>query len=402
MAISIDRDLCTGCGICVEICPFNGVKLDEENIAVLLDACNECGACVDECPVEAISITVIKEGIIDVSLYSGVWTFAEQRDGKLTRVARQLVGKARQLADILGVRVETVLLGHNIADLAQELIQCGTDNVYLIDHPLLENYQTDLYTKAIYDLTMEKKPEIFIFGATHMGRDLAPRLAQRITTGLTADCTELTIDEVERLLLQTRPAFGGNIMATITCKNHRPQMATVRPGVFREPEKDPTRKGNVINITPGISESNILTHLVKFLKLEKKIVKLEEAEVIVSGGRGLKKPENFSIIQELADLLGGEVGASRAAVDAGWISKDHQVGQTGKTVSPKLYIACGISGAIQHRAGMQTSETIVAINKDPEAPIFKIADIGLVGDLFKVVPELISVLKAKKGKEMVV
>ncbi|MBA7596515.1 Caffeyl-CoA reductase-Etf complex subunit CarE [subsurface metagenome] len=402
MAISIDRDLCNGCGLCVEICPFNGVKLDEENIAVLLDACNECGACIDECPVEAISVTVIKEGIIDVSKYSGVWTFAEQRDGKLTRVARQLVGKARQLADILGVRVETVLLGHNITDLAQELIQCGADNVYLIDHPLLENYQTDLYTKAIYDLTIEKKPEVFIFGATHMGRDLAPRLAQRITTGLTADCTELTIDEVERLLLQTRPAFGGNIMATITCKNHRPQMATVRPGVFREPEKDPTRKGNVINITPEISESNILTHLVKFLKLEKKIVKLEEAEVIVSGGRRLKKPENFSLIQELADLLGGEVGASRAAVDAGWISKDHQVGQTGKTVSPKLYIACGISGAIQHRAGMQTSETIVAINKDPEAPIFKIADIGIVGDLFKVVPELISVFKAKKEKEMVV
>ncbi len=402
MAISIDRDLCNGCGLCVEICPFNGVKLDEENIAVLLDACNECGACIDECPVEAISVTVIKEGIIDVSQYSGVWTFAEQRDGKLTRVARQLVGKARQLADILGVRVETVLLGHNITDLAQELIQCGADNVYLIDHPLLENYQTDLYTKAIYDLTIEKKPEVFIFGATHMGRDLAPRLAQRITTGLTADCTELTIDEVERLLLQTRPAFGGNIMATITCKNHRPQMATVRPGVFREPEKDPTRKGNVINITPEISESNILTHLVKFLKLEKKIVKLEEAEVIVSGGRGLKKPENFSLIQELADLLGGEVGASRAAVDAGWISKDHQVGQTGKTVSPKLYIACGISGAIQHRAGMQTSETIVAINKDPEAPIFKIADIGIVGDLFRVVPELISVLKVKKEKEMIV
>ncbi|MCK4376993.1 MAG: FAD-binding protein [Actinomycetia bacterium] len=402
MAISIDRDLCNGCGLCVEICPFNGVKLDEENIAVLLDACNECGACIDECPVEAISVTVIKEGIIDVSQYSGVWTFAEQRDGKLTRVARQLVGKARQLADILGVRVETVLLGHDIANLAQELIQCGADNVYIIDHPLLENYQTDLYTKAIYDLTIEKKPEVFIFGATHMGRDLAPRLAQRITTGLTADCTELTIDEVERLLLQTRPAFGGNIMATITCKNHRPQMATVRPGVFREPEKDPTRKGNVINITPEISESNILTHLVKFLKLEKKIVKLEEAEVIVSGGRGLKKPENFSLIQELADLLGGEVGASRAAVDAGWISKDHQVGQTGKTVSPKLYIACGISGAIQHRAGMQTSETIVAINKDPEAPIFKIADIGIVGDLFRVVPELISVLKVKKEKEMVV
>lgn len=402
MAISIDRDLCNGCGLCVEICPFNGVKLDEENIAVLLDACNECGACIDECPVEAISVTVIKEGIIDVSQYSGVWTFAEQRDGKLTRVARQLVGKARQLADILGVRVETVLLGHDIANLAQELIQCGADNVYLIDHPLLENYQTDLYTKAIYDLTIEKKPEVFIFGATHTGRDLAPRLAQRITTGLTADCTELTIDEVERLLLQTRPAFGGNIMATITCKNHRPQVATVRPGVFREPEKDPTRKGNVINITPEISESNILTHLVKFLKLEKKIVKLEEAEVIVSGGRGLKKPESFSLIQELADLLGGEVGASRAAVDAGWISKDHQVGQTGKTVSPKLYIACGISGAIQHRAGMQTSETIVAINKDPEAPIFKIADIGIVGDLFKVVPELISVLKVKKEKEMVV
>ncbi len=402
MAIYINRDLCSGCGLCVEICPFNGVKLDEEDIAILLDACNECGACIDECPVEAISIELIKEGVIDISKYSGIWTFAEQRDGKLTRVAKQLVGKARQLADILGVRVESVLLGHNIAELAQELIQCGADNVYLIDHPMLENYQTDLYTKAIYDLTMEKKPEIFIFGATHMGRDLAPRLAQRIQTGLTADCTELTVDETERHLLQTRPAFGGNIMATITCKNHRPQMATVRPGVFREPEKDLSREGNVINIKPDISKSYILSRLVKFLKLEKKIVKLEEAEVIVSGGRGLKGPENFPLIQELADLLGGEVGASRAAVDAGWISKDHQVGQTGKTVSPKLYIACGISGAIQHRAGMQASETIVAINKDPDAPIFKIADFGIVGDLFKVIPELISVLKAKKEKEMVV
>lgn len=402
MAIYINRDLCSGCGLCVEICPFNGVKLDEEDVAILLDACTECGACVDECPVEAISIELIKEGVIDISKYSGIWTFAEQRDGKLTRVAKQLVGKARQLADILGVRVESVLLGHNIAELAQELIQCGADNVYLIDHPMLENYQTDLYTKAIYDLTMEKKPEIFIFGATHMGRDLAPRLAQRIQTGLTADCTELTVDETERHLLQTRPAFGGNIMATITCKNHRPQMATVRPGVFREPEKDLSREGNVINIKPDISKSYILSRLVKFLKLEKKIVKLEEAEVIVSGGRGLKGPENFPLIQELADLLGGEVGASRAAVDAGWISKDHQVGQTGKTVSPKLYIACGISGAIQHRAGMQASETIVAINKDPDAPIFKIADFGIVGDLFKVIPELISVLKAKKEKEMVV
>ena len=402
MAIYINRDLCSGCGLCVEICPFNGVKLDEEDVAILLDACNECGACIDECPVEAISIELIKEGVIDISKYSGIWTFAEQRDGKLTRVAKQLVGKARQLADILGVRVESVLLGHNIAELAQELIQCGADNVYLIDHPMLENYQTDLYTKAIYDLTMEKKPEIFIFGATHMGRDLAPRLAQRIQTGLTADCTELTIDETERHLLQTRPAFGGNIMATITCKNHRPQMATVRPGVFREPEKDLSREGNVINIKPNILESDILSRLVKYLKLEKKLVKLEEAEVIVSGGRGLKGPENFPLIQELADLLGGEVGASRAAVDAGWISKDHQVGQTGKTVSPKLYIACGISGAIQHRAGMQTSETIIAINKDPDAPIFKIADFGIVGDLFKVIPELISVLKAKKEKEMVV
>ena len=402
MAIYINRELCTGCELCVEICPFNGVKLDEEGIAVLLDACNECGACVDECPVEAISIEVIKEGVIDISQYSGVWTFAEQRDGKLTRVARQLVGKARQLADVLGARVESILLGHNITELSQELIQCGADNVYLVDNPLLKNYQTDLYTKAIHDLTMEKKPEIFIFGATHMGRDLAPRLAQRIQTGLTADCTELTIDDTERHLLQTRPAFGGNIMATITCKNHRPQMATVRPGVFREPEKDLSREGNVINIKPNILESDILSHLVKYLKLEKKIVKLEEAEVIVSGGRGLKKPENFSLIQELADLLGGEVGASRATVDAGWISKDHQVGQTGKTVSPKIYIACGISGAIQHRAGMQASETIVAINKDPDAPIFKIADFGIVGDLFKVIPELISVLKAKKAKEMVV
>jgi electron transfer flavoprotein alpha subunit len=320
-----------------------------------------------------------------------VLVFAEQRDNKISRVVLELLGKAKELADKLNVKTAAILLTDKDNNLSKELIKYGADKVYLAESNLLKNYQTDLYTKVIADHIQETKPQIVIYGATHIGRDLAPRIAQRINTGLTADCTGLDITE-DDLLLQTRPAFGGNIMAQIICKKHRPQMSTVRPGVMKM--KEPSeRKGDIIKINPDISEKDIMVKVLNIVKECKKKVNLEEAEIIVSGGRGLGKKENFKLIEELASLLCGEVGASRAAVDSGWISKDNQVGQTGKTVRPKLYLAIGISGSIQHKAGMQNSDLIIAINKDPDAPIFEVADYGIVDDLFKIVPELITALK---------
>ena len=327
---------------------------------------------------------VIKEG-------EEVLVFAEQRNNKIARVVFELLGKARELADKLNVRSAAILLTDKDLNLSKELISYGVDKVYLAESPLLKHYQTDIYTKVISEHIQKTKPQIVLYGATHIGRDLAPRIAQRINTGLTADCTGLDITE-ENLLLQTRPAFGGNLMAQILCKKHRPQMSTVRPGVMkmREPSE---RKGEIVKVQANISEKDQKTKIIEIIKGAKKSVNLEGAEIIVSGGRGLAKKENFKLIEELASLLKAEMGASRAAVDSGWIAKDHQVGQTGKTVRPKLYLAIGISGAIQHKAGMQGSELIIAINKDPEAPIFQIADYGIVGDLFKIVPEMIAELK---------
>ena len=320
-----------------------------------------------------------------------VLVFAEQRNNKIARVVFELLGKARELADKLNVRSAAVLLTDKDLNLSKELISYGADKVYLAESPLLKHYQTDLYAKVISEHIQKTKPQIVLYGATHIGRDLAPRIAQRINTGLTADCTGLDITE-ENLLLQTRPAFGGNLMAQILCKKHRPQMSTVRPGVMkmREPSE---RKGEIVKVQANISEKDQKTKIIDIIKGAKKGVNLEGAEIIVSGGRGLAKKENFKLIEELASLLKAEMGASRAAVDSGWIPKDHQVGQTGKTVRPKLYLAIGISGSIQHKAGMQGSELIIAINKDPEAPIFQIADYGIVGDLFKIVPEMIAELK---------
>jgi len=321
-----------------------------------------------------------------------VLVFAEQRSNKIARVVFELLGKTKELADQLSVKTAAILLTDKDNNMSKELISYGADKVYLVESPLLKNYQTDLYTKVIAEHITKTKPQIVIYGATHVGRDLAPRIAQRINTGLTADCTGLDITEAN-LLLQTRPAFGGNLMAQILCKKHKPQMSTVRPGVFKIKEKDPSRGGEVIRIKPLITEKEQKTKLLEIIKETKKKVNLEEAEIIVAAGRGLGKKENFKLIEELAKLLKAEIGASRAAVDSGWIPKDHQVGQTGKTVRPKLYLAIGISGSIQHRAGMQNSELIIAINKDPEAPIFQIADYGIVDDLFKVVPEMIAQLK---------
>ena len=344
-----------------------------------------------------LQVEKVEKAAKDLSEYKGIWVFAEQRNGKLMGTAFELIGEGRKLADKLGVELSALLLGSNVAGLADELIHHGADRVILADHPELKFYTTDGYTKVIADLVNSKKPEIILIGATNIGRDLGPRIAARLDTGLTADCTKLEIDDEQKLLLQTRPAFGGNIMATIITPKHRPQMSTVRPGVMKKMEPDSTRKGIVEKVEVKLEKKDIRTIVKEVVKSAKQAVNLIDAEIIVSGGRGLGGPEGFKLIEELAKELGGVVGSSRAAVDSGWISQDHQVGQTGKTVRPKIYIACGISGAIQHLAGMQSSDCIIAVNKNPDAPIFDVADYGIVGDVYKVIPMMVE--EVKKVKE---
>ncbi|NFF69022.1 electron transfer flavoprotein subunit alpha/FixB family protein [Clostridium sporogenes] len=331
--------------------------------------------------------------MMNLSDFKGIWVFAEQREGKLQKVVLELIGKGKELSKKLGVELTAVLLGNNVDDIAQQLIQYGADKVLYANDPLLKNYTTDGYTKVIYDLIQKRKPEILLVGATYIGRDLAPRISSRLGTGLTADCTGLDIDEDTRNLLMTRPAFGGNLMATIVCESNRPKMSTVRPGVFEKLEKDNSRKGNIEKIKFDLKESDIKVKIKEVIKLAKKIEDISEAKILVSGGRGLGGPEGFKELRELADLIGGAISGSRAAVDSGWIDKAYQVGQTGKTVRPNLYIACGISGAIQHLAGMQDSDYIVAINKDESAPIMKVADLSIVGDYKKVLPSMIDEIK---------
>jgi electron transfer flavoprotein alpha subunit len=366
-------------------------------LAVIKDGCTACGACIDACRFNAIVADTVQQDTSHLKDYQGVWVFAEQRDHKLMPVAIELLGEGRKIADGLKTELTAVCLGEKEAEkIAPELIAYGADKVIFVHHPELKTYRTESYTKVITDLVKERKPEIILLGATHIGRDLGPRLSCRLGTGLTADCTKLGIDETEKILLQTRPAFGGNIMATIITPNHRPQIATVRPGVMEKPAKNLTKKGNIEVIAAELESADIRTTVLEIIKEANKCVNLEEADIIVSGGRGLGKPEGFKLIEELANELGGVVGASRATVDAGWISHDHQVGQTGKTVRPKLYIACGISGAIQHLAGMQNAKCIIAINKNADAPIFQVADFGIVGDLYKVIPILIDELRKLK------
>lgn len=322
-----------------------------------------------------------------------VYVFAEQRDGVIQKVAYELIGKARELADNLGQEVVAVVLGDGIQAAAAELFKFGADQVIVVDAPVLGEYSTEPYAKAMNAIITAKEPEIVIYGATAIGRDLAPRVSARVHTGLTADCTKLEIDEETKGLWMTRPAFGGNIMATIVCPNFRPQMATVRPGVMQALEADPSKSGTVEVFDAGVSEADMNIKIREVVKDTKKTVDITEAKILVSGGRGLGSAEGFGQLKDLAAALGGEVSASRAAVDNGWIDKDRQVGQTGKTVRPDLYVACGISGAIQHAAGMEESEFIVAINKEESAPIFSICDLGIVGDLNKIVPKLTEALK---------
>ena len=332
---------------------------------------------------------------MSIADYRGVWVFAEQREGELQKVSLELLGEGRKIADKLGVKLTVLLLGDNIKGLADILGRHGADEVLVAENELLKHYTTDGYTKVICDLANERKPGILFIGATFIGRDLGPRVAARLSTGLTADCTVLDVDVEKADLLATRPAFGGNLMATIACPDHRPQMATVRPGVFSK-LSDEDRNFTVEEVEVKIADSDIRTKIVEIVKEAKDIVDISEANFIVSGGRGVGSKENFAILEELAEALGGTVAGSRAAVENGWIERDYQVGQTGKTVRPTIYIACGISGAIQHVAGMQDSDLIIAINKDASAPIMQTADYAIVGDLLKVVPEMTAQVKAMK------
>ncbi|SKC58851.1 electron transfer flavoprotein subunit alpha/FixB family protein [Maledivibacter halophilus] len=333
---------------------------------------------------------------MNIAEYKGVFVFAEQREGEIQRVSLELIGKGREIAEKLGETVTAVILGNNIKDKTNTLIHYGADKVLYVDDPALDIYMTEPYAKALAQVINSEKPEIFLIGATTIGRDLAPRVSARIHTGLTADCTGLDIDEESKNLLMTRPAFGGNIMATIVCGDHRPQMSTVRPGVMPLFEKDENREGVVEEVKVKFSKEDRNVEILEVVKEVKQKINIEEANVLVSGGRGIGDPERFEILKQLADSLEGQVSASRAVVDAGWIDRDHQVGQTGKTVRPDLYVACGISGAIQHLAGMEESGFIVAINKDAGAPIFEVADVGIVGDLNKVIPLLVEELAAAK------
>lgn len=417
--LKIFEDKCVGCEVCVTSCPFDALRMENDIAVVDPEKCTMCGICVKECEFDAMEIE--KETEVekqDISAYKGVWVLAEQRNNKLMDVAFELCSEGRKLADELDTSLAVVVLGSEIKEEAKELFAYKADNVYIIEDEELKDYRTEVYTSVISNLINEFKPEIVLLGATHNGRDLGPRISARLNTGLTADCTKLEIDKERNILLQTRPAFGGNLMATIICPDHRPQMSTVRPGVMEKAEPDHsltgeieeieleiaedniksqiTSSGKIVNLKSDLSDIDIYTTIKEIVKEAKSSVNLEEAEIIVSGGRGVGSPDNFELIEDLASVLGGEVGASRAVVDEGWVDKPHQVGQTGKTVKPRVYFACGISGAIQHRAGMENSDLIIAINTDKEASIFEICDYGIVGDLKKIVPLLTKAFKEFK------
>jgi len=391
------KETCTGCGVCVRACPFGAIEVAEGK-ARIGDACTLCTVCVRSCPFHAIVIERPSVPVERFADYRGVWVVAEQEGGTLKTVSFELLGEGGRLAEKLGEELAAVVAGSDVTELAKPLGTYGADKVYLIENELLERYTTDAYTDVLAAVITRYKPSVVLFGATINGRDLAPRVAARLRVGLTADCTGLEIDN-EKRLVQIRPAFGGNIMASIISHN-RPQMATVRPRVMKAPKPDETRNPKVehvkINLDPITVRSKVLE---KVRELTKPSEKIEEAEVIVSCGRGIGKQEELKQIYELAEALGAAVGGSRPIVDCGWLPHQQQVGQSGKTVSPRLYLAVGISGTIQHRIGMQSSDIIIAINKDPEAPIFNLANLGVVGDLFEIVPRLTEQLRLIKAKE---
>lgn len=399
MRIVVRAEQCTGCETCIDSCPYTAIVM-KEGKAFIIEACQLCHACLGVCPEGAIK-EVLEEGETpapreaDISKYSGVWVFAEQRGGRVASVAYELLGIGRRLADERHAELSAILFGASESE-GLELIKWGADKVLLSDNAVFESFNDEPYAQLLSLLIREHSPEIVLAGATPIGRSFLPRVAAKLRTGLTADCTSLEIDSETGNLLQIRPAFGGNIMASILCPNSRPQMATVRPRVMKRGVYDEGRKGEIIHVeAEGLLARTRVLDTVK--EVSETAVNLQEAEIIVSGGRGLGDQKGFGMLKELAEALGGVIGASRAAVDEGWIPYRHQVGQTGKTVCPKIYIACGISGAVQHLVGMQSSDIIIAINKNPEAPIFNVATYGIVGDVYEVVPILIKKIKEIKG-----
>lgn len=410
MSIHIISEKCTGCSLCVKVCPFDAIRImdrpegrglasdkqSQKKATIDLNKCNLCGACVHVCKFKAIVLEKPTQAcnLADIKDYKGIWVFIEQKNGKIQSIAYELLGKAQELAKKLNCQVSGVLIGHNLDVHLDELAWHGADNIYLVEAPEIANFQDEPYTRILIKLIEKYKPEILLCGATSIGRSLIARVAIKIKAGLTADCTGLDIDPEKKILLQTRPAFGGNIMATIISPNYRPQMATVRHKVMQPMAPDKHRKAKIIRENFDASIYASRTKLLDIVEEVETLVNIAEADIIVSGGRGMGNTENFKLLEEFAHVLGAAVGSSRAAVDAGWMPYSHQVGQTGRTVAPKIYFACGISGQIQHIVGMSSSKIIVAINKDPEAPIFKYATYGIVGDLFQIIPAL-----TKKFKE---
>ncbi|CAH2030035.1 electron transfer flavoprotein subunit alpha [Trichlorobacter ammonificans] len=381
----IVAEKCIGCLKCVKVCPAEALEMafTPEELALLAELDRAGTPAAEEEDPEAAALAKLQ------AAYRGVWVFIEQEEGEVAKVSWELLGKGRELADKLGVELAAVVIGHRVEQLCSEAFRYGATRAYLLDAPVYAAYRTQSYLEAMCHLIEQYKPEVILMGATGMGRDLAGAVATRVATGLTADCTGLDIDD-KRNLMQTRPAFGGNIMATIMCDKYRPQMATVRPHVMQMPQPLDKAAGEIVRVGFTVAEEQIPVKVLEVLRDGDGTQKIDigGAEFIVSGGRGMMGPENFALLKELAAELGAVVGASRSAVDAGWMPHDRQVGQTGKTVRPKIYVACGISGAIQHLVGMQDADLIIAINRDKDAPIFEVAHYGIVGDLFQVVPEL--------------
>ncbi len=396
MAISVDREKCIACGACLNVCPVGAIIMVEDKAYIDQDTCISCGACVGQCPIEAISKgTAIKAETKDISSYNDLWVYIELESGEPCRVGYELLGKASELAAKSGQRCCAVLICAEPGEVPRELFAAGADIVYVVSDKIYSDYNTELYTNAFCELVEKYKPSAVLVGATADGRDFAPRVAARLKTGLCADCTALDIGE-NNIVQWTRPALGGNILATILCEDTRPQMGTVRPKVFKVKEVDFFRKGEEIKY----KVKNAIAAKTELVRKERVcstgICKIEDAEIICSGGRGMGAADKFKYLEELAGLLGGSVGGSRAVVDEGWISHPQQVGQSGKTVTPKIYFAFGISGAVQHIAGMHDSDVIIAINKDPNAPIFKVASYGIVGDVNVILPKLIAKIRAVK------
>jgi electron transfer flavoprotein alpha subunit len=422
---------CIACGArCQMSCPVDAIEMNDKEEPIIDDVkCIGCTKCVKACPAEALEMffTPEEQALLkeleaqgaaaeaeepepekpqvaggdesNIALWKGVWVFIEQFEGHAHDVSWELLGKGRILADDLGVELAAFVLGENVKHLAQESFGYGADKAYCMESPVLKHYRTESYLRGTVELVNKYKPEILLMGATGLGRDLAGAVATDLKTGLTADCTQLDIDKKMRILEQTRPAFGGNIMATILTETRRPQMASVRPHVMPKPEFQQGRNGVVIEESFTMQEDDIVAKVVEIIKASKEnAVNINAAKILVSGGRGMLSKENFDKLQDLADLIGGVVSGSRCAFDEGWIEHARQVGQTGKTVHPKLYIACAISGAIQHLVGMQDSEYIIAINKDKSAPIFEVAHLGIVGDVFEIIPDLIEKIKQSGAK----